>query len=352
MSSATILDVARKAKVSAGTVSRVINRHPAVAAEIAERVRRAIEALDYSPRQRKASLAALNPLERKNILLLMLGMDRSLAALPVVASAIHGVEAALGAAQAQLLIADLPHADRVPDVLRRKRIDGVILKGALQGNLVERVDPALMSALQKLPLVWILGRPFGFTGDVVQVNDTIVGQLAAEHLVSRGHRRLAYISPKPSQATLMRRQAGFMFFAQQVGATVRSYLGDDRDWSFPSPAVESVDLVQGLVDRLLKEKQRPTAIFAPDDSVGAMVAKTLTARGIRIGRDISLMSCNNEQPLLMGIHPALTTIDVHAHEIGRRAVDQLAWRLTHRDMTSVDIGLEPQLIEGDSVAAI
>lgn len=350
MSAATILDVARKARVSAGTVSRVLNRHPSVDGAIVQRVRQAVEALEYSPRQRKASMAELYPLQNKNVLLLMLGMDRSLASLPVVASAMHGVEEAVGAARAHLLVADVPRADRVPEVLLRKRIDGVILKGALQGDLAARADPALMNALAELPTVWVLGRPRGCLGDVVQVNDTLVGHLAAEHLLSRGHRLLAYISPKPSQVSLMRRQASFTFFAQQGGAAVKAFLGDDRRWSFPSPAVEHVELVQDLVDRLLKERQRPTAIFAPDDSVGAMVARALAARRVQIGREISLMSCNNDRSLLMGIHPSLTTIDVHAHEVGRRAVDQLAWRMTHREATVVDVGLEPVLVEGASVA--
>jgi DNA-binding LacI/PurR family transcriptional regulator len=352
MSTATILDVARLAKVSAGTVSRVLHRHPSVAPEIQQRVARAIASLDYSPRQRKASMADVNQLERKNVLLLTLGMDRSLASLPVVAAAIDGVEQAVGAAQAHLLIANVPAADRVPDVLLRKRIDGVILKGALQGDLAAHAQPELLDRLKALPTVWVLGRPNGCWGDVVQANDMLVGQLAAEHLLARGHRRLAFISPKPSQVILLRRQASFTFFAQQAGATVKAYLGDDRTWQFPSPAVNHVELVQSLVDKLLKERQPPTAVFAPDDSVGAMVARALAARGLRVGSDISLMSCNNEQPLLMGIHPALTTIDVHAHEIGSRAVDQLAWRISHPAASYVDIGIEPRLVEGASVAAV
>jgi LacI family transcriptional regulator len=315
-------------------------------------VQEAIDALNYSPRQRKASMSALNPLLGRNVLLLMLGMNRSLASLPVVASARHGVEQAVGAAKAHLLVADLPAADHVPDVLLRKRIDGVILKGALQGNLSAKVDPALLRLLKSLPLVWMLGRPRGFQGDVVQVNDHLAGQLAAEHLISRGHRQLAFVSPKPSQVALLRRQASFTFYAQQAGSTVKAYLGDERTWHFPLSAVDHVEMVQGLVDQLLAERarERPTAIFAPDDSVGAMVARALSARGLKLGHDISLMGCNNEQPLLMGIHPALTTIDVHAHEIGRRAVDQLAWRIAGREASNVDIGIEPTLIEGQSVA--
>jgi LacI family transcriptional regulator len=184
------------------------------------------------------------------------------------------------------------------------------------------------------------------------VNDIAVGQMAAEYLTSRGHRRLAFISPKPSQSALLRRQAGFNFFTQHAGAEVRAYLGDDRDWTFPSRAIGHVEVVQSLVDRMLVEMPRPTAIFAPDDSVGAMVSRALACRGLQAGRDISLMSCNNERALLMGVYPAMTTIDVRAEEIGLRAVDQLAWRITHRDAASVDIGVEPMLVEGESVLAL
>jgi DNA-binding LacI/PurR family transcriptional regulator len=350
MSSATILDVARQAQVSTGTVSRVLNHHPAVSRDNVERVTRAIQALDYSPRQRKASMSDVNPLLGKNVLLLMLGMDRSLVSLPVVAAAIDGVEQAVAQSQAHLMIANVPGADRVPEVLLRKRIDGVILKGALQGDLARKADPELVRHLRQLPTVWVLGRPAGCWGDVVHVNDMQVGQIAAEHLVAQGHRQLAFISPKPSQVALMRRQAAFTYFAGQQGARVKSFVGKSQKWTFPSPAIDSVELVQDLVDQILAQRPRATAIFAPDDSVGAMVARALAGRGLQLGRDISLMSCNNEQSLLMGIYPAPTTIDVHADEIGRRAVDQLAWRITHPQATCVDVGIEPTLVPGASVA--
>ena len=352
MSTATVLDVARTAKVSIGTVSRVLNKHPSVSAENLSRVQRAIKQLNYSPRHRKASMAALNPLENKNVLLLMLGMDRSLAALPVVASAIDGVEQAISSARAHLLIANVPAAQKVPEVLLRKRIDGVILKGALQGDLASQCNPDLIKLLKELPTVWVLGRPAGFAGDIVQTNDLLIGQLAAEHLIAHGHRHLAFVSPKPSQVALMRRQAAFTFFAEHAGARVKAYLGKDETWTFPSPAVDHVELVQGLVDKILNERQPPTAIFAPDDSVGAMVARALAARNLQAGRDMSLMSCNNERSLLMGVYPSLTTIDVHAHEIGRRAVDQLAWRLRHRDYSSMEVSLEPTMVVGESVKTV
>jgi LacI family transcriptional regulator len=144
MSSATILDVAQAAGVSAGTVSRVMNGHPSVSSDNIQRVQRAIAELNYEPRQRKASMADINPLEQRNVLVLMLGMDRSLASLPVVASALHGVEQGIAAANAHLMIADVPSADRVPEVLHRRRVDGVVLKGALQGDFIGKTKRDLI----------------------------------------------------------------------------------------------------------------------------------------------------------------------------------------------------------------
>ncbi len=60
----------------------------------------------------------------------------------------------------------------------------------------------------------------------------------------------------------------------------------------------------------------------------------------------------NEATLLTGLYPTLTTIDIHAEYIGRRAVDQLIWRLAHRDVPCDDIGVEPNLRPGESVSQI
>jgi DNA-binding LacI/PurR family transcriptional regulator len=221
----------------------------------------------------------------------------------------------------------------------------------LQGNLIEATHPELLARLQSIPTVWLLGR-VGEWGDVVQPNDILIGKIAAEYFVSRGHRRLAFLNPKPTHVTMKRRQASFTFFANDAEAEVKAYLGRPEQWRFPSTAVNRIDMVQGLVDKLLAEKKPPTAIIAPVDSIGATVARALAVRGLQAGRDISLMSCNNEQPLFMGIHPTLTTIEVHAEDIGRRAVDQLAWRIGHRDEVTCEISLEPTLIEGESVLTL
>jgi DNA-binding LacI/PurR family transcriptional regulator len=352
--SITIREVAKAANVSVGTVSRVLNGHPTVSPENAERVLRVIEELQYRPLRMKAPESAAHPLKDKTLVLLLLGMNRSLAALPCVADAIHGAEAAVSEAGADLLLADLPLADRVPAVLERNRIDGVLVKGALLGDLFGGGNPALFERLRKLPTVWFLGRPDGGDwGDVVQSNDRLVGKLAAEHLMAKGHRHLAVLNPKPAQVTFRQREASFTWHAQRAGAAVTAFLGRPTDeWELPLRPVDQVELVDGLVDELLRAEPRPTAVFVPGDSVTAMVYRALAERGLRVGKDLSLVSCNYEPPLLTGLFPTPTTIDIHSEQIGRRAVDLLAWRLTHDPQTSLDVGVEPTLIEGQSVARV
>jgi LacI family transcriptional regulator len=352
--SITIREVAKAANVSVGTVSRVLNNHPTVSPENAERVLKVVEELRYKPLRMRAAESGLNSLRDANVALLLLGMNRTLASLPCVADAIHGAEAALNEAGANLLLADLPMADRVPPVLERNRIDGVLLKGALQGDLFGGGNPALFDRLQGLPTVWFLGRPDGGNwGDVVQSNDWRAGRLAAEHLLARGHRRLAVLNPKPGHVTFRQREASFAWHARQAGAEVTAVLGRPTDeWELPLRPVDQVGLVAGLVDELLRANPRPTAVFVPGDSVTAMVYRALAERGLRVGRDLSLVSCNHEPPILAGLFPTPTTIDIHAEEIGRRAVDQLAWRLAHDRQVGLDVGVEPTLVEGQSVAAM
>jgi DNA-binding LacI/PurR family transcriptional regulator len=68
---------------------------------------------------------------------------------------------------------------------------------------------------------------------------------------------------------------------------------------------------------------------------------------------LSVLSFNHERPLVLGLNPALTTIDIRAETIGRRAVERLLWRIEHpEDDVATKIVVEPVLVEGASVATL
>ncbi len=118
------------------------------------------------------------------------------------------------------------------------------------------------------------------------------------------------------------------------------------------PPVANLREVLPLVDHLLALRPRPTALFVPADSIAVQVYRALALRAVPVGPAMSVLSVNHEHPLLDGLVPRLTTIDIHAEEIGRRAVELLFWRLEHPEAAESNLHLTPTLVAGDSVAPL
>ena len=346
----TVQTVADAASVSLGTVSRVLRGDPSVSTDNRRRVQAAVKKLGYHPLRRRKGRVTSQGLAGKTIALLTLGLDRTLAELPVVASVMHGIHTGLAREKARLMVINCPQPEALPASLLAERIDGVIAKGAMQGDVMGNADPDLTRWLSDRPCVWFLGRPSGAPGDVVGTNDWEVGALAARHMIESGHRKLAFLSPKPGHLLFERRQAGFKAEARAGGATVRSLVSGEKQWKLPLEPPNRLETVQRLIDRLLNLEDRPTAVFVPADSVAVTVYRALAEKGVQVGKDIGLISANAELPLLNALFPALTTIDVGSERIGLEAVRQLARRFATSDAeASVEIALTPKLLFGDSL---
>ncbi len=249
---------------------------------------------------------------------------------------------------ANLLLVDIPRADHLPASLGRNRIDGLLLQGTLSDTSLKDANIALLQRLEQIPAVWFLGKPVAAWGDVVQSNDRSVARIAAEHLWQQGHRHFAYLNPRPNQSSFLQRQAAFQWQADRLGAKLTTITAEAVEEK--STSADELECVDSLVGRLLSWPDRPTAAFVPSDGVAAMVYRAMAKRGVQIGNELSLISCNHESALLVGLYPNLTTIDIHAEYIGRRAVDQLVWRLAHCELPADDVGVEPELHPGDSVS--
>ncbi len=351
----TLQDVASAVDMSVSTVSRALNSHPAISPASTSKVRRVAAKMNYQrPQSHRYRVDAVSPLTKKNIAVVPLGMDRSLVALPAVASSLAGVEAALSQAGANVLLGHVPDLQFTPPNLKNNTLDGVILAGASQGDRIARASSPLLDRLRQLPSVWVLCRPVGCCGDAVVSNDFATGSMAAEYLIAQGHRRLAFVNPKPDHLLFMRREDGFVATARRLGAEVQSFCESPPEgWQLPLKPPLHVEAVQKLVDDLLAASPRPTAVFAAADSVATLVYRALSVRKLRVGRDMSIISGNNDYSLIAGLHPNLTTFDIHAHELGRLAVRQLAMRMAERDQRpDTELMIEPTLVEGGSVVTI
>jgi DNA-binding LacI/PurR family transcriptional regulator len=91
------------------------------------------------------------------------------------------------------------------------------------------------------------------------------------------------------------------------------------------------EAVEFLVQRYLDLDPRPTGVFVADDMQVALIQPALQRRGVVLGPGgVEIISCNNEKPYLVGLEPKPAEIDIRVESIGKRAIDQLIWRLGHQ----------------------
>lgn len=358
----TVLDVAAAAKVAVGTVSRVLNTPDAVGPEIRQRVLDAVGRINYKPlrRHRKTGGNLRGGVRRQqgNIGVLLMGMDDSLTHLPVISEVLHGVELAMAEEGLNLMLANVPQADRVPAFLANNQVDGLILKCPLLGDLRACANPKLVDAINRIPHIWLLGKPESAEGDMCGSDGEAGTAQVAKHLYARGHRRIGYLHPRPGQTRSEGVKHSLALHMRQLGMELRIFeSASSREVRWPLPAITSPDEILPLLDvwAALPEAERPTALVVTADSIAVQVYHALHQRGKQVGRDLSLISINHERPLVVGLNPSLTTIDIRAQSIGRRAVEQLRWRMADRsgaDTAPARVLIEPRLVEGGSVARL
>src|SRR6185295_20168783 len=183
---ATIRDVARHAGVSVATVSRVVNDIPVVSEDMRDRVREAIARLGYRPSSTARSLS----LGRSQAI----GVVAPFFTTPSVVERLRGVSERASQHGYALMLFDVETPDQragaFRDFARLDRVDGLLVI-----SLPLYDDEITALERDRLPVVMVdIGHP---RVPHVVTDDVRGGELAAEHLISRGHRRIGFVGDLP-----------------------------------------------------------------------------------------------------------------------------------------------------------
>ena len=353
---ATITDVAKAAGVATGTVSRVFNRHADVNEDIRQRVLSAANELGYVRLRQRKSTRNSNSQKLGNIGIICFGMEDTLIQIPIVSRALQGVEHSLSHEGRNLMIANIPRGERVPPFLIEGKVEGLILKGPNQGNLPPVQSSELLKYIYRFPHIWLMGKLGGARGDHCNFDTYEASHLAVGYFKEKGHRRIAFFNPKPGQTQFERLKSTFLITCHQEGLEASLLeVEPPTNLHWPLPAITMPENVTRLVEewQAMPQDKRPTGLFVPSDRTSMQLYNALERKGLRVGRDVSVISCNNEKSMTANLHPHLASIDVHAELIGHRAVDQLLWRLSHPSVEQdIEILIKPSLITGESVATV
>jgi|GEM_PF-5683124 len=183
-----------------------------------------------------------------------------------------------------------------------------------------------------VPKIWLMNRRrpwehnWELPWDVVSSDNDAIGGMAARYLVENGQTNLAFLNLAVEDPSATNRLPGFLYTAHTLGARV-TVIDDSGRNACEGPYPIPPKLVQDGVDRLLALKPRPTGVFIPSDTMTVMIQPLLQKRGVKVGEEMLIISCNNYESVLAVLDPRPASIDMNCEEIGRRAGDLMAYRM-------------------------
>jgi LacI family transcriptional regulator len=304
----TLSDVALLAGVDRSVVSRVINDDPRlnIRPDTRRRVLDTIEKLGY---RRNAAARSLRTARSY-----MLGLFIPDFANPVYAEIIKGAETEAGRQGYGLMTASSEgvrqSVDHYVDLFGQGRADGLLFAGEESGRELEQ--------LRSLRVPWVLvNRRIAGTDRYVVLDDEHGSQLAVDHLVALGHRRIAHVAGPETADTARRRRTGYSNAMRLAGLAADPRLIVHADYT---PAGGSA-----AMNELLAAEERPTAVFVANVASAVGVLHALHTAGVSVPGDVSVIAMH-DMSLADYLVPALTTVRMPLGELGARAVRLMATR--------------------------
>ncbi len=322
---ATIYDVARRAGVSTYTVSVVLNRSAKVSEELTKRVLEAAQELDYSINRIASSLQT----RRTNTI----GMLIPDIANPWYARVVRGVEDVLTANNYSLFLGstrdDAAVQARYLDVYNARQVDGTLIFHAPGSES----DLARLSR-QRAPVVYVGRIPRTLEADTVTADNRLGAKLATEHLLSKGHSKIAVITGPQSLSVFKDRVAGWKSALKRAGVEINSAYNREADGTQAGGYNETL--------QLLALQDPPTAYFAGNLLMMMGVLKALKEKKVRIPKDVEVMSADDSD-WLDAFNPPISVIEQPSYTLGVEAAQLLVRRLKKPDSPFEHIVLTPKL---------
>jgi LacI family transcriptional regulator len=319
----TLRDVAAAAGVHVSTASRALDTAGSsrIGSATTARVRTVAAELGYS---RDLLASGLKRGVTQTVAVVVANLDN-----PYNSRVIRGIARVLEADDFVPLVAETGESrarfERLLDHFGRRRVDALITSAV-------RLDGAEILARKvgdELPVV-LAGRGLPDTDHNTVRHDDVAGStLAAEHLASLGHRRVAQLTGPTDIDVFIRRAQAFSEVAAAAGMT---------EVQPPAPGSVTPTFVEGrrLMSALLDAPERPTGVFAPSDVMAVGALDAISERGLRCPEDISVVGYN-DLPLSRFVAPPLTTVEMPSEEVGAEAA-----RMALRSIN--DPGVKGQLV--------
>jgi DNA-binding LacI/PurR family transcriptional regulator len=305
---ATIKQVAKAAGVSTQTVSRVINDRPDVSRETRVRIQQIIQDLDYQPSALARSLIQQRSFTLGVVTagLKFIGPSRTL----------NGITSKAEELGYALLLEELPRfeTENIKPLLQNllaRHVDGIVWAVPQVGDNRRWLDDVLKAV--PVPVVFLAMQPRAGVATVC-VDNYSGGDLAIQHLLAQGRRKIGHISGPLDWWEAHQRKQAWQETMAKAGAQVGDRQCSEGNWSSSSGEAAFVQLLQSYPEM--------DAVFVGNDQMALGVLQSANRRGMNVPGALAVVGFDNIAESAY-FWPALTTISQDQQELGCRAVQEL-----------------------------
>ncbi len=322
---ATMKDVARLAGVSVSTVSRVINDTVPVEPETRERVLSAIRDTDFRP-----NLLARGLRSKSGNLIGLLVPDILNESFALMSK--YAEEFAERAGFALIIGNTNNDPDKEERFIRdlvRRHVDGIIFSRVSDESRILQIIKE-----SRIPSVIIDRSLEQEDVPTVVMDNHSAGVMAAEHLLSLGHRRFACITGPMNIAIVRERFLGFQETVNRRGASIPESCVYEGNFKYEAGS--------RAIEQLGRQKEKFTALWAHNDLMALGALNELQRQGKRVPEEVSLVGLDNISISKM-VAPALTTIGQPFREMCGSAVDIILRIRRGEKIPQLRVTLAPEL---------
>ena len=332
---ATIVDVARAAGVSVATVSRVVNGNYPVKQETKEKVKQAINSLNYVP---NVQARELNTRKSSTIGVVVPGLHNMF-----FAEVIDGIEEAVRQEGFSFLLScaknDSEQERQAINTLVARNVSGIIVISPNTKNISERFYEELVA---RVPLVFINGyhriKGVSYVG-----NDEKMGsQMALAYLSGLGHKDILFVRGANSDSYDIKEEA-YRQFMEEKNSLREDYILNIGEGN----GVETVDAAMEALRRKLPYL-KPTAVFCCNDLMAVGALNACKRLGLAVPGNVSVMGYDNIS-LSRLVEPKITTMDQNMFQLGSNAAKLLVENI--RGGQSKRIMLDNMLVERETTGS-
>ena len=300
----SIYDVSRLSGVSTATVSRTFSDPEKVKETTRRKVLEAAEVLNYSPNAIARSMAR----QRTDKIAYLICKKGATILDEYYAGICDGILHSVNRTDHQLLVSTEEDWRLAVATAQSRQIEGVILGGKAQLELISEFRA------QGVPVVLVNYYVAGMELPCVVADERSGVRQAAEHLIERGHRRIAMLAGRMNPYVLGERYNAFVETVRAHGLPVRP-----ADIKMCDPTIGSA--TEAAME-LLTQTPRPDAVFCANDVIAAGAFKAARRLGLRLPEDLAVVGCDDASVCTM-LEPELSSIHIDCRRMGELCVERL-----------------------------